>query len=152
MGDTPASIVREIAHREARIEDVEVLAVELKGQGAHRLVRVVIDRKGGVPIDVCQRISQRLSQQLDVADPIGGRYTLEVTSPGVDWPLGDRAAFDRVEGREVLIHKRGAGDRVEQIRGRVVRARQDVVELNHKGGTVPVAYDDIIKAAQTVPW
>jgi ribosome maturation factor RimP len=152
MGDTPASVIRGIARREARREDVEVLAVELKGEGAHRLVRVVIDRKGGVPIDVCQRISQRLSRQLDAADPIGGRYTLEVTSPGVDWPLGDRDAFDRIEGREVLIHKRGEGERVEQVRGRVVRARQDAVELTHKGGTVAVAYDDIIKAAQTLPW
>jgi hypothetical protein len=34
----------------------------------------------------------------------------------------------------------------------VVRARQDAVELNHKGGTVAVAYDDIVKAAQTLPW
>jgi ribosome maturation factor RimP len=152
MGDTPASVIREIALREARSEDVDVLAVELKGQGAHRLVRVVVDRKGGVPLDVCQRISQRLSRQLDAADPIGGRYTLEVTSPGVDWPLGDREAFDRIEGREVLIHRRGEDDRVEQVRGRVIRARQDVVELNNKGGTVAVAYDDIIKAAQTLPW
>jgi ribosome maturation factor RimP len=152
MGDTPASVIREIARREAHRENVDVLAVDLKGEGAHRLVRVVIDRKGGVPIDVCQRISQRLSHQLDSADPIGGRYTLEVTSPGVDWPLGDRDAFDRIEGREVLIHIRGEGDRVEQVRGRVVHARHDAVELTRDGDTVAVAYDDIIKAAQTLPW
>lgn len=154
MGDTPASVIREMAHQEAGGEGVDVLAVELKGEGSRQLVRVVVDRKGGVPLDICQRISQRLSRRLDTADPIAERYTLEVTSPGVEWPLDDRASFDRVEGREVLIHRRGQDDRVEQIRGRVVHAGRDAVEVNNndKAGTVAVAYDDIVKAAQALPW
>jgi ribosome maturation factor RimP len=153
MGDTPASIIRDMAHEQARDEGAEVLAVELKSEGSRRLVRVVVDRKGGIPLDLCQRISQRLSRRLDALDPIAGRYTLEVTSPGVDWPLSDRDAFDRVEGREVLIHKRGKGEHVEQIRGRVVRAGPDAVEIdNDRAGTVAVSYDDIVKAAQALPW
>jgi ribosome maturation factor RimP len=153
MGDTPVSVIRELAHREALAESVDVLAVEVKGEGPLRLVRVVIDRKGGVPLDVCQRISRRLSRELDDADPIAGRYTLEVTSPGVDWPLDDRKSFDRIEGREVVIHLRGEGGQVEQVRGRVVSAGQDAVELdNDKAGVVAVAYDDIVKAAQALPW
>jgi ribosome maturation factor RimP len=153
MGDTPASVIRDMAHEHARDEGADVLAVDVKGEGSRRLVRVVVDRKGGIPLDVCQRISRRLSRQLDAADPIAGRYTLEVTSPGVDWPLGDREAFDRVEGREVLIHRRGEGERVEQIRGRVVHTGPQAVEIdNDKAGTVAVAYDDIVKAAQSLPW
>jgi ribosome maturation factor RimP len=153
MTDTPASVIRDMAQREARDEDVDVLAVELKGQGSRQIVRVVVDRKGGVSIDVCQRISQRLSRRLDAADPIGGRYTLEVTSPGVDWPLEDRAAFNRVEGRDVLIHRRRDDGAVEQVRGRVVNAGDDAVELDSgNNGAVAVAYDDIVKAAQALPW
>jgi ribosome maturation factor RimP len=153
MTDMPASVIRDMAQREARDEDVDVLAVELKGQGSRQIVRVVVDRKGGVSIDVCQRISQRLSRQLDAADPIGGRYTLEVTSPGVDWPLEDRAAFNRVEGRDVLIHRRRDDGAVEQVRGRVVNAGDDAVELDSgNNGAVAVAYDDIVKAAQALPW
>lgn len=150
MGDTPAALIRDMATEQARHEGADVLAVEVKGE---RLVRVVVDRKGGIPLDVCQRISQRLSRQLDAADPIASRYTLEVTSPGLDWPLADRGAFDRVEGREVLIHRRGEGNRVEQIRGRVVSAGPEAVEIdNDEAGTVAVAYDDIVKAAQALPW
>jgi ribosome maturation factor RimP len=153
MGDAPASDIRDMAFEQARDEGADVLAVEVKGEGSRRLVRVVVDRKGGIPLDVCQRISQRLSRRLDDADPIAGRYTLEVTSPGIDWPLGDRAAFDRVEGREVLIHRRGEGTHVEQIRGRVVHAGSQSVEIdNDEAGTVTVAYDDIVKAAQALPW
>src|ERR687891_1240338 len=153
MGDAPVSAIREMARREAFAEGVDVLAVDLKGEGPLRLVRVVIDRKGGVPLDVCQRISQRLSRQLDAADPIAGRYTLEVTSPGLDWPLDDRESFDRVEGREVVIQRRGEGGRVEQVRGRVVHAGDHAVELDDdKAGIVAVPYDDIVKAAQALPW
>lgn len=153
MGDTPSSLIRDMAQRHARSEGVDVLAVELKGQGGHRLVRVVVDRKGGVPIDLCQRISQRLSRDLDRADPIGGRYTLEVTSPGVDWPLGDQDDFDRIEGREVLIHRRDDDGRVMQVRGRVVHAGHEAVELdNADHGSVSVAYDEIVKATQALPW
>jgi len=153
MGDTPAALIRDMASEQARHEGANVLAVEVKGEGPRRLVRVVVDRKGGIPLDACQRISQRLSRQLDAADPIASRSTLEVTSPGLDWPLGDRGAFDRVEGREVLIHRRGEGNRVEQIRGRVVSAGPEAVEIaNDKAGTVAVAYDDIVKAAQALPW
>lgn len=153
MGESPAAVIREIADREAGSQDVEVLAVDLKGSGSRQLVRVVVDRKGGVPLDVCQRISQGMSRELDAVDPIGGRYTLEVSSPGLDWPLADRAAFDRVEGRDVLIHRRDTGGGVEQLRGRVVHAGPDTVDIDHgRDGTVAVAYDDIVKAEQALPW
>lgn len=152
MGETPAAVIRDLASEQARRHDVDVLAVHLRGQGSRQLVRVVIDRKGGVTVDTCQQISRALSEQLDASDPIGGRYTLEVTSPGTDWPLDDQRGFERVEGRQVLIHRRVDRDRVEQVRGRVVSAGDTAVEVDDGGGTVTVAYQDIVKAAQALPW
>ncbi|HEX6257494.1 MAG TPA: hypothetical protein VFZ70_16915 [Euzebyales bacterium] len=153
MGDRPASLIRDLVERQAGELNVDVLAVEHKGAGSRQVVRVVVDRKGGVAVGTCQRLSQRLSEQLDELDPIGGRYTLEVTSPGVDWPLTDRSAFDRVEGRQVLIHRRVDADRVDQVRGRVVRAGPDAVEIDDGGDSaVLVAYTDIVTAAQALPW
>lgn len=153
MTGTTASVIQDIVDREARAEGIDVLAVDLKGQGSRQVVRVVVDRKGGVGLDACERISRQVSRHLDEVDPIGGRYTLEVTSPGVDWPLTDRAAFDRVEGRDVLIHQRGGDDAVVQVRGRVVRAREESVDVDRgRDGTVTVAYDEIVKATQALPW
>lgn len=149
MGETPPSIVRDLADAAAQRHDVDVLDVEVKGQGARQLVRVVVDRKGGVSVGACQQLSRDLSSALDERDPIGGRYTLEVTSPGTDWPLTDQRSFDRVEGRAVLIHRRSAGDHVEQVRGTVVSADADAVVLDD--GT-SVAYREIVKAAQALPW
>lgn len=151
MADASTAIVRDLVDRQAREHEVDVLAVEVKGQGSRRLVRVVVDRKGGISVGACQQISQELSRQLDAADPIGGRYTLEVTSPGVDWPLTDRRAFDRVEGRPVVIRRR-VGDDVQQVQGHVVGAGATAVEVDDGASVVSVSYDDIVTAAQALPW
>jgi ribosome maturation factor RimP len=152
MGDTQTSLIRDLVERHAEDLGVDVLAVEHKGSGSRQIVRVVVDRKGGVAVGTCQQLSQRLSTQLDELDPIGGRYTLEVTSPGLDWPLTDRPAFDRVEGRQVLIHRRVDADHVDQVRGRVVRAGSDTVAIDGGDGVVEIAYADIVTAAQALPW
>ncbi len=152
MGDLPTSLVRDLVDRQSREHGVDVLAVELKGHGSRQLLRVVIDRKGGVSVDTCQQISRELSRQLDGVDPIGGRYTLEVTSPGVDWPLTDQRAFERVEGRPVLVHRRCGDERVEQVRGRVVSADVAAVQVDDGTDVVTIAYDEIVKAAQALPW
>jgi ribosome maturation factor RimP len=134
--------------------------VQVKGAGSRTVVRVVIDRKGGIDLESCQRLSGELSAALDAVDPIKGRYVLEVTSPGIDYPLTNRAAFDRVEGRMVLVHRRrksGVGDpeeagAVTQLRGRVTAAGPDAVVLDVEGEPVPVPYREIVKATQMLPW
>lgn len=152
MGDTPPSIIRDLADAAAQRHDVDVLDVAVKGHGARQLVRIVVDRKGGVSVGTCQQLSRDLSDLLDERDPIGGRYTLEISSPGTDWPLTDQRSFDRVEGRDVLIHRRGDGDRVVQVRGTVVSADADAVTVDDGAGGTTVAYREIVKAAQALPW
>ena len=76
------------------------------GHGGSRL-RVFIDAPGqAVTIDDCERVSREISALLDVNDPIQGRYTLEVSSPGIDRPLFTIEHFRRFIGSEV---KAGAG-------------------------------------------
>jgi ribosome maturation factor RimP len=125
--------------------------VQVKGAGSRTLVRVVVDRKGGIDLTSCQQLSGALSAALDAADPIEGRYVLEVTSPGVDYPLTDQAAFRRVEGRAVLVHRRkDAG--MTQLRGLVTAAEPEAVVLDVEGERVRVPYREIVKATQALPW
>lgn len=61
--------------------------IEYLSQGNHSVVRVYIDHADGITVDDCEQVSRQVSGVLDVEDPIGNRYTLEVSSPGMDRPL-----------------------------------------------------------------
>ncbi|MGH8905137.1 MAG: ribosome maturation factor RimP [Egibacteraceae bacterium] len=149
--DVSASI-RSLAVPLARAGGAVIVDVQVKGAGSRTLVRVVADRKGGIDIATCQELSRRLSAALDAADPIDGRYVLEVTSPGLDYPLTDRAAFDRVEGRAVLVGRHAPNGSPVQVRGTVTAAEDDAVCLDVDGEAVRVPYGEIIKATQALPW
>lgn len=145
-------VVRELVEPVADAAGVDVIDVAVKGSGGQRRLRVAIDRKGGVDLATCQRVSQQLSSRLDEVDPIPGRYDLEVTSPGVDHPLSGQRAFDRVEGREVLVHREAPDGRVLQVRGLVAAAEDECVVLDADGEQVRVEYCEIVKATQSLPW
>ena len=61
--------------------DYELVGVEFHGERANALLRVYIDSEQGITVEDCQRVGHQLSGVLEVADPIHGRYTLEVSSP-----------------------------------------------------------------------
>jgi ribosome maturation factor RimP len=67
------------------------------------VVRVAVDRDGGVDLDTISLVTRLLSKALDAEDPLPGRYTLEVTSPGLERPLRTPAHFVRALGREVTL-------------------------------------------------
>lgn len=93
----------------------ELVGIEYLPQGRAGLLRVYIDkpdssgaegaqgRRDGVTVDDCSRASYQISGLLDVADPIAGRYVLEVSSPGLDRPLFRRGDFERFIGRAVKV-------------------------------------------------
>lgn len=151
-GRSPVEHVRGLTAPLAEASGLDLVEVSLRGAGARQLVRVVVDRKGGVDLATCQRLSQELSAVLDADDVVPGRYVLEVTSPGTDRPLRDQRAFDRVEGRPVLVHRAGEDGKVHQIRGTVRAAEPDEVVLDVDGQDMRVRYADITKATQALPW
>jgi ribosome maturation factor RimP len=110
-------------------------AVELRGSGPKRLLRVVVDREGGVPIDVITETSRELSRELDGSDVMGATgYTLEVTSRGVDRPLTLPRHWSRNVGRLVVVTTAEG----ERVRGRVAAVTSDHVELEG-GAQLPLA-------------
>jgi ribosome maturation factor RimP len=150
-----ATTVRRLAEPLADAAGVDLVDVEVRGRPGSQKVLVRVDRKGGVDLDTCQQVSRSLSGKLDEADPFSGRYTLEVTSPGVDHPLTDRRAFERVEGRPVLVHRDEGGGRITQIRGTVAGATDDAVVLatgDEDEQSLRVPYAEIVKATQSLPW
>lgn len=149
---SPTQRVTSLAEPVVRRHGLQLLSVEVKGGRGSGLVRIVVDAKGGVELDACRNISGEVSRLLDDDDPLPGRYTLEVTSPGLDWPLRDRADFDRVEGRTVEVCFSIGDDRVTQVTGAVVRADDTAVVVDTSGAERRVDYDTIVWAKQALPW
>ena len=141
-------VVRTYAEPLAADAGLDLVDVEVKGSGPRTLVRVKVDRKGGVEVAECQELSRSLSRALDDSDPIDNRYQLEVSSPGVTHPLRTQRDFDRVEGREVVVRRRGS----DELKGTVVEAADAEVVLDAQGTRTAVAYADIENATQALPW
>jgi ribosome maturation factor RimP len=115
-------------------------AVELRGSGPKRTLRVVIDAEGGVPIDVVTEASRELSRELDRSEVMGSvGYTLEVTSRGVDRPLTLSRHWARNVGRLVVITTLEG----ERLRGRIAGSDDAAAQL--EDGTA-VAYADVKSA------
>lgn len=83
---------------------LEMVNVELGRQRGGWFLRYFIDKPGGVTLEDCQAASRQLGAELDVADTIPGRYTLEVSSPGLDRPLRTDEDFVRFKGKLLVIH------------------------------------------------
>src|ERR1051326_1704751 len=93
-----------IAERVAADKGLEVVEIQFAGGGAHRLLRIYIDKPEGVTHADCEYISQHVGTILDVEDVIpGGRYTLEVSSPGVERKLARPREFERFVGHKVKV-------------------------------------------------
>ena len=104
--------------------------VSLRAAGRRRLLRVSVDRDGGVTLDDVALVSQRLSQALDDTDVMGGEpYVLEVGSPGVDRPLTEPRHWRRASGRlvEAML------DDGSTLTGRVAAVEHDEVVLDLGG-------------------
>ena len=149
---TATTAVRVAAEPLAEAAGLDLVDVQVKGSGPRTLVKVVVDRKGGVDLALCQKLSKDLSKRLDDTDPIADRYSLEVTSPGIDWPLRTQRDFDRIEGRTVRVRRRGGEDSVDELTGTVRAAESDGVLIDIDGKSERIAYDDIVSAKQTLPW
>jgi ribosome maturation factor RimP len=81
----------------------ELLGVSLVEGGYRSTLRLYIDREAGISLEDCERVSHQVSGLLDVEDPLPGKYTLEVSSPGPDRPLFAPRHFEQYAGRQVKL-------------------------------------------------
>jgi ribosome maturation factor RimP len=142
------SHVLELAERAASTHGVEVLELQLRGQGRGRVLSVILDADGPVEADVVERVSKELSRALDQADPLQGSYTLEVTTPGLERPLQSGRDFRRQRGHEVRI----VAGVASAVQGVVVDADDQAVTLDVDGSQVQVPLSDVVRGKVVLPW
>jgi ribosome maturation factor RimP len=136
---------------------VEALGLELVDLELRSgLLRVVVDRDGGVDLDSISVATRQLSGLLDELDPVpGSRYTLEVSSPGLERPLKTTAQFARAVGEEVMVRTLPSAGLDRRIRGRLEEAGPEGVVVSGEG--LPeegyrIAYSDIERARTVFDW
>jgi len=122
--------ITEMARRVAVSEGLALVDVELKGGGGTRLLRVYIDKPGGVSHADCELVSEQLSAMLDVEDPFPGRYTLEVSSPGLDRELVKPSEFEHFAGRKARVVVREPVDDQKVLEGRLAGLEAGRVRLD----------------------
>ncbi len=122
------------------LEDIQV-----RPAGRRSLVRVVVDRDGGITLDDVAAVSRTVSDALDAVDS-GGPYTLEVSSPGVQRPLTASRHWRRAIGRLVRVECADG----EVLLGRVLAATADEATLRGPTGPRSVRYDAVTTAVVQV--
>ncbi len=125
--------VRHLAQPLAEEAGLELVDVEFAVQGRHRIVRVFLDKPGGVTVGDCASFSRRLADCLDMNQLLAGSFHLEVSSPGLERPIRTRESAERFAGQRVsvLAHEPRAG-----------RRRFDGVLLEPTGERIGVRIDE----------
>jgi ribosome maturation factor RimP len=134
-------------------EGLDLLSTEVVGAGSKMIVRLIVDSPDGVNLDQCAAVSRQASALLDVEDPIGHRYTLEVTSPGLDRKLYNAADYDRYAGQRVTIRMAPSFREHRTVVGRLDGLRDDHVHVvDDSGNEVMLPYSEVFEARLEVDW
>jgi len=142
-----AERVRHLAEQTAIDHGLELVHAEVAGPEGHPIVRVFIDKPGGVTHEDCSEMSNHLGTVLDVEDFIHSAYTLEVSSPGLERGLYQLADYERFAGRTAKIKTRTPLDGQRNFHGRIAGMADDSVILDDRtSGRVRIPFADIAKA------
>lgn len=132
--------------REVESLGFECVKYEVVGRSRHPVVRLYIDKPGGVSVGDCTMVSRAVGLLLDKEDPFTGKYLLEVSSPGSDRPLTKEEHFQRFEGEPAKVQFLGAGGERTTITGRIRSCRDGRVLLDTEDGEVGVELARVKKA------
>ncbi len=154
---TVADRVRDLVLPLLAERDIELYDIEVSGP----VLKVVVDRKGGLDLDVLAKATRAVSHALDEADPIAGTYTLEVTSPGLERTLRTPQHFAGAVGETVKVKATAAAagpsdDR--RLAGQLSAADDDGITVrtgvDDEGAPVErrLAYADIERARTVFEW
>ena len=154
MTESIASKIEEIAQRVAESEGLELVEVEVKGGGVHRFVRISIDKPDGVTHGDCELMSQQVGTILDVEDVVpGGRYTLEVSSPGVERKLLKLQDYERFQGKKAKVTLRDPIEGRRNWEGTLAGIEEGLIRLDlERGDPVRFSFEQVQKANLKFEW
>lgn len=112
----------------------ELVELDARSNPKSGLIRIYIDKPGGVGLDDCEQVSHQVSGVLDVEDPMPGQYSLEVSSPGLDRPLRTQRHFEQVVGSRIKVElNTPLADRRWRLAGELTGVEDGRITLNVDG-------------------
>ncbi len=138
--------VKELAVPLCESEGVELVHVEYQRESNGKVLRVYIDKTGGVKLDDCADISRQLNDILDVSLDYQGAYRLEVTSPGPNRPLGDKTAFERFKGHKARIQIARSVKGQKTFTGILQGISDHMVTISKEDATISIPLKNITRA------
>jgi ribosome maturation factor RimP len=126
-----ANKVMELLEPHIERQGFELVSVEYKGGARGGLLRLLVDRPdGGIALDDLEGITRVVGDLLDVYDPVEGRYTLEVSSPGINRPLTKLSHFEQYRGRRVRVRTHHAHEGQKSFLGVLAQVSPTGIELD----------------------
>ncbi len=133
-------------------EGLELVEVDFTSEGGRKVLRVTVDRPGGIDLDSLTDLSRAVSRHLDAEGFAKGPYALEVSSPGIERTLRDPQQFRRVLGARVKVKTTGSVAGSRSHTGELRAADDDGITLDVDAGAVRIGYADIASARTVVDW
>lgn len=113
-------------------ENLDLVDLEFSPVGSRSVLRLYVDKPGGVTIDECTNLSRKVADFLDMEDLIPHRYNLEVSSPGLDRPLVKREDFIRKTGEKVRVFLNEPMDGEKELVGEIKNFKEETLYLSIK--------------------
>ena len=124
----------------------ELIEIEHFPNPKHGVLRLYIDKPGGVVIEDCSAVSRQISALIDVEDPVSGKFNLEVSSPGLDRPLRRLQDFQKFTGSLVKLKTVMPMDGQRNFKGRLLQANEEVVVIETDDEEISLPMSAIDKA------
>src|SRR2546426_12029787 len=125
---------------------LELVEVAFQREQGRRVLRVTVDREGGVDLGAISEVSERISRRLDVLGFDPGPYSLEVSSPGVERPLRRPEDWARWVGEKVKVKTARPVEGARVITGTIVEAGQEEARIATEAGQRTVRFEDVTEA------
>jgi len=127
-------------------EGMELVDIEYRRESKGWVLRLTLDKEGGVTLDDCTRVSQEVGRNLDVEDFIQTPYTLEVSSPGLTRPLKTEKDFMKYCNRLIKVKTVDPVENRRQFKGELLGVSQGQIEIKVEGEVFQISLSNVAKA------
>jgi ribosome maturation factor RimP len=150
MEDARLSAVRGLVEPLVLEQGLELVELACRPQAGGLVVRLLVDAPGGVTLHQCAQLNQAVGEALEAGDVIEARYTVEVSSPGLDRPLAGRRDFERALGEDVLVAWASEEGRIAECAGMVLAVQPEAFVLKTAEGNVTIPLASVRRAKKVI--